>query len=116
MGQREYSRRSFLKVPVGVAALSSPAILSAQAASGEWRVAFVGVGNRGSYLLQNMLKVPGVRVVAVCDIVQDRAGKAAKTVADAGGSARTWTDFRKMLDQQKDIDAVVVATPDWTHK
>jgi predicted dehydrogenase len=37
-------------------------------------------------------------------------------VAAAGGNARKWTDFRKMLDEQKDIDAVVLATPDWTHK
>ena len=46
----------------------------------------------------------------------ERADAAAKVVADAGASARTWQDFRKMLDQQKDIEAVVLATPDGTHK
>ena len=30
-------------------------------------------------------------------------------------NAQTWTDYRKMLDEQKDIEAVVVATPDHTH-
>jgi len=108
-----HTRRSFLKVP---AAAAVPAILPAQAPSDSLRVAFVGVGNRGSFLLQQMLKVPGVKVVAVCDILPDRADKAAATVAEAGGSARTWADFRKMLDQQKDIEAVVLATPDATHK
>jgi predicted dehydrogenase len=104
-----FSRRTFL----GAAA---PAVVSALAQNNEVRVAMVGVGNRGSLLLRNVLKVPGVRVVAVCDILPERADAAAKTVADAGGSARKWQDVRKMLDEQKDIDAVVLATPDWTHK
>lgn len=108
-----YTRRSFLKVP---AAAALPAMLPAEAAGEPLRVAFVGVGNRGSHLLRNMLKVPGVQVVAVCDILKERAQKAAETVAAAGGSATTWTDFRKMLDENRDIDAVVQATPDVTHK
>ena len=106
-------RRGFLK---SAAIAGAPAILPAQTPSDTLRVAFVGVGNRGSALLKQMLRVAGVRVVAVCDILPDRAAAAAKAVADAGGSARQWADFRKMLDEQKDIDAVVLATPDFTHK
>jgi predicted dehydrogenase len=63
-----------------------------------------------------MVRVPGVQVVAVCDIIAERTAAAAQVVAGAGGKARSWSDFRKMLDEQKDIDAVVLATPDWTHK
>lgn len=107
------SRRNFLQASGVVAA---PAVVSAFAPSDEVRVAMIGVGNRGSSLLQSMVKVPGVRVVAICDLIQERAEAAAAVVAKAGGSARTWQDFRKMLDQQKDIDAVVLATPDGTHK
>ncbi len=77
----------------------------------------VGVGNRGGHaLLPAILEVPGAKVVAVCDIIPERADQAAAAVAAKGGSAQTYTDFRKMLDQRKDIDAVMVATPDWTHK
>ncbi|MBI1895430.1 MAG: Gfo/Idh/MocA family oxidoreductase [Acidobacteria bacterium] len=113
----KYTRRRFLEVPAAAAGvLSVPAVLPAFAPSDTVRVAFIGVGNRGSHLLRNMLQVPGVSVVAVCDIVQERADAAAKAVADAGGNARVWTDFRKMLDEQKDIDAVVLATPDFTHR
>ena len=108
----QFSRRSFL----ASGAVAAPAVVSAFAPGDEVRVAVVGVGNRGSHLLRHVIKVPGVRVVAVCDILPERADAAAKVVADAGGSARTWQDFRKMLDQQKDIDAVVLATPDGTHK
>jgi predicted dehydrogenase len=115
MRESEFTRRLFLKVPAAAVA-GGPAVLSAQARSDGLRVAFVGVGNRGSHLLQNMLKVPGIRVVAVCDILPERAQQAAQAVSAAGGSAKTFTDFRRMLDQEKDIDAVVLATPDWTHK
>jgi len=110
----DFTRRSFLQVPAAVAA--APAILKSQSPGDTIRVAFVGTGNRGSYLLDQMVKVPGVVVIAVCDIEEDRARKAAQTVASAGGTARIWTDFRKMLDQQKDIDAVVQAVPDFRHK
>jgi len=110
------SRRAFLKVPAAAATIAAPAILQSQSPASELRVAFVGVGNRGSYLLRHMLQVPGVKVVAVCDILEDRAKAAADQVSKAGGSAQTYTDYRKMLDSRKDIDAVVAATPDWTHK
>ncbi len=76
----------------------------------------VGVGNRGSYLLQNLLKVQDAQVVAVCDLDPERAAKAAAAVAAAGGKADTYSDFRKMLDERKDIDVVVQAVPDWKHK
>jgi len=112
MNANEVNRRGFLTA-VGAAA---PAILRGQGPGDALRVAFVGTGNRGSYLLRHGLRVPGVKVVAVCDIIEERARKAAEMVAGAGGSARVWTDFRRMLDQQKEIDAVVMATPDWTHK
>jgi len=106
-----FSRRSFLTAPA-----AAPAILRAQRAGDVVQVAVVGTGNRGSFLLRHMLKVPGVKVVAVCDIVPERVEKAAAAVGEAGGSARVWSDFRKMLDEQKEIDAVVLATPDYTHK
>jgi myo-inositol 2-dehydrogenase / D-chiro-inositol 1-dehydrogenase len=113
----ECTRRSFLKVPAAAAAaVGAPALLMAQAPSDTLRVAFVGTGNRGSYLLKNMVKVPGVKVVAVCDIRPERVENAAKIVAESGGAAQTYADFRKMLDERKDVDAVVLATPDWTHK
>jgi len=107
------TRRSFLSMSAAVAA---PAILGAQSPNDTMRVACIGVGNRGSYLLKNMLKVAGTKVVAVCDLLPERANAAAQAVEKAGGSAVVYSDFRKMLEERKDIDAVVVATPDWTHR
>ncbi len=102
-----YTRRVFL---------AAPAILSAQQPSDTVRVAFIGVGNRGSFLLRNMLKVPGVRVVAICDINADNANRAKAAATEAGHDPAIYSDFRKMLDDRRDIDAVAVATPVDTHK
>lgn len=107
-------RRDFFAVPA--ASVAAPAVLRGQSNSREIRVAMVGVGNRGSYLMRHALQVPGVKVVAVCDLLPERAEAAAALVAKAGGAARTYTDFRKMLDERKDIDAVIAATPDYTHR
>jgi predicted dehydrogenase len=109
----DFTRRTFLAAP---ALAGAPALLKSQNTASTIRVAFVGVGNRGSYLLRHMLRVPGVQVVAVCDIVEQRQNEAAQMVSQTGAAPRKWSDFRKMLDEQKDIDAVVLATPDSTHK
>lgn len=113
MTDRTMTRRRMISIS---GSLAAPLVLRGQQPSDTIRVAFVGTGNRGTYLLRTLLKIPGAQVVAVCDIVEERAAKAARLVAEAGGSARVWTDFRKMLDEQKEIDAVVQATPDHTHK
>lgn len=106
------SRRALFTLP----AVAAPAILAAQSPSDVVHVAFIGVGNRGSWLLTNMLKVPGVKVVALADIEPETL-QAAGRAAEAGGHAPAlYADFRKMLDEHKEIDAVVIATPVNTHK
>jgi myo-inositol 2-dehydrogenase / D-chiro-inositol 1-dehydrogenase len=105
------SRRTLLKT-----AIAMPALLSAQSPNDTVRVAFIGVGNRGSYLLKNMLKVPGVKVVAICDLDPARLAEAEAAVSATGVKPATYSDFRKMLDERKDVDATVIATPVDTHK
>ena len=72
------SRRTMLKT-----ALAMPALLAAQSPNDTVRVAVIGVGNRGSYLLQNLLKVPGVQIVVLCDIDPERLAAAAKVAPGA---------------------------------
>lgn len=93
-------------------AVQTAAVLSAQSPNDTMRVAFIGVGNRGGFLLRHMIKVPGVKVVAICDLDPERLKAAAATV---GGAVETYTEYRKMLER-KDIDAVVIATPVDFHK
>jgi myo-inositol 2-dehydrogenase / D-chiro-inositol 1-dehydrogenase len=103
----QLTRRNALKT-----ALAAPALLSAQSPNDSVRVAVIGLGTRGSYLLTNIVKVPGVKVVALCDLDEARLAAASKV---AEGAA-TFTDFRKLIDSVKDVDAVIIATPVDTHK
>ncbi|HYL76859.1 MAG TPA: Gfo/Idh/MocA family oxidoreductase [Bryobacteraceae bacterium] len=106
-----YSRRDVLKT-----AAAMPALLAAQSPNETIRVAVIGVGGRGTYDLKNVLKVPGVKVVALCDLDEARLARASALVSATGDAPATYTDFRKMLDERKDIDATIIATPVDTHK
>ena len=112
-GMTDADRRSFLKA--SVASLGSSLLLQGQSPNDTVRVAFIGVGNRGSFLLKHMLTVPGITVVAICDTDPERlkAGIAAATAA--GSHPEAYTEYRKLLDR-KDVDAVVIATPVDLHK
>jgi hypothetical protein len=80
------------------------------------RVAFIGVGGRGTSLLKNLLAAEG-KVVAICDMDEDHAKRAQKMITDAGQSSpELYThgdhDYERMV-QRDDVDLVLVATP-WT--
>jgi predicted dehydrogenase len=72
---------------------------------------FIGVGGMGSGLLNIFKEFPDVRVAAVCDVYEPHAQRAKDA---AGGKPEVYGDFRKVLDR-KDVDAVVIATPDHWH-
>jgi myo-inositol 2-dehydrogenase/D-chiro-inositol 1-dehydrogenase len=74
--------------------------------------AMIGVGNRGSFLLQGVLRQPNAKVLALCDIKPDRLDKAAS--AAAKDNPATYADWKKVLER-KDVDAVFIATPPYLH-
>lgn len=112
------SRRDFIKTAaIGAAAFGLRANADEQpkpaekpiAATDKPHVAFIGVGGKGEHNL-SMIGDSGVNVVAICDIDAGRVMKASMKHPEA----RVYFDYRRMLEQ-KDIDAVVVTTPDHTH-
>jgi predicted dehydrogenase len=112
MDNTNLTRRRFLATP---AALGSAALLPAQSSNDTVRVAFIGVGNRGSFIERHMLKVPGVKMVAICDVDEENLKAAMDQATAAGHSPDPYTEYRKLLDR-KDVDAVVIATPVDFHK
>ena len=72
-------------------------------------LAFVGVAGKGG---NNIKRIGEQNIVALCDVDW---GERTKEVFEANPKAGKYKDFREMLDKQKDIDAVVVSTPDHNH-
>ncbi|MDP6636014.1 MAG: Gfo/Idh/MocA family oxidoreductase [Phycisphaerae bacterium] len=112
------TRRDFLAAGAGAAAGASVLTIvpsnvmgakkDAKAPSDKLNVAGIGVGGMGG---GNMRQCRGENVVALCDVDSKHAARTFK----AFPKAKTYKDFRIMLEKQKDIDAVVIATPDHTH-
>src|SRR5438132_5524657 len=71
-------------------------------------VALIGCGTRGRLLADLVKQTPGAAVTALCDVYEPQVAPAQPS---ASGGARAFKDFRQVLDQ-KDIDALLVATPD----
>lgn len=116
--QHWLGRRQFLTSVASIpfsAALSQNLLaasrLNKAPASEKVRLGFIGTGGMGTGLLNIFRKFPDVEVVAIADVFEPHAGKAAE---QAGGKPEIYQDFRKLIDR-KDIDAVVVATPDHWH-
>jgi predicted dehydrogenase len=74
-------------------------------------IGFIGTGTQGQTLLQRLVRIPGVRVVAVCDVYPPHLSRGLRL---AGPQAMTYRDYRKLLER-KDIDAVIIATPLYLH-
>ncbi|HUS07875.1 MAG TPA: Gfo/Idh/MocA family oxidoreductase, partial [Bryobacteraceae bacterium] len=100
-------RRNFLK-QAAAGAFAAAGTALAQPAKAEVRTAMIGVGNRGGYVLKEVLQQPGVKVVALCDLKPDRLDTAATSAAR--DKPDTFKDYRKLLER-KDIDAVFIDTP-----
>ena len=108
------SRRRFLKA--GIASACFPNIIRAEDAnpSGRLRVAVMGL-NRGRAHIQNFAKVPNVEIACVCDVDAVRLGQGADLVEKlTGKKPQAVADFRRILDD-KNIDALSIATPNFWH-
>jgi predicted dehydrogenase len=108
------SRRTFVKTLAAAGAgLSLAPRLRAAAPIERLNIASIGTGGKGWSDLSETAKSPHVNVVALCDIDEStpHLGRAAETFP----KARRYTDWRRLLDDARDIDAVLVSTPDHMH-
>lgn len=78
------------------------------APSDEIHLGVIGVGSRGKYMMRQFLRVPGVKVTALCDVYEPRFAEGREIT---GEETPVFRDYRSMLDGARDLDAVIVATP-----
>jgi predicted dehydrogenase len=108
------SRRRFMKSTAVAAAISIvPRHVLGQGQtppSEKLNIAAIGVGGMGSGDIRTHAGI-GANIVAICDVDQRHIAPSAKLFPNA----KIHGDFRKMLETQKDIDAVTIATPDHLH-
>jgi len=110
-------RREFLQA--GAAGLGLAAVGSRVAAAAEKpkRVGLIGCGWYGKCDLLRLIQVAPVEVVSLCDVDKRLLAEAVETVASrqaSGKKPRAYGDYRKML-AEKDLDVVLIATPDHWH-
>ena len=114
---KKLSRRTFTKAAAVTASFGLAALQTETSgakiigANDRVRCAFVGVANRGRQLLDAFKKCDKMDIAGLCDVDSITLGKAKERYST---TARTEKDFRKFLDD-KDIDAMVFATPDHWH-
>jgi predicted dehydrogenase len=113
MSNNTISRRAFLGSAASAAAFTiiPGGVLGGvrrQGPSEKLNIAGIGVGGMGHVNLGNLATE---NIVALCDVDPKYAAKSFNKFPEA----RIWTDYREMLEKQKDIDAVLIATPDHTH-
>jgi len=130
ISRREFIAKSGMATAgttLGVNALSAQG-LRHPGANDKIRMGFIGIGNRGSQLLPLFMGNPNVEIAALCDVYEpytsrDRTavhprylelGMVPRMGEGFGKEVKRYSDFREMLEQ-KDIDAVCIATPDHWH-
>ena len=105
------SRRLRPNAPARTARSRRPAAKAAVPPSEKIVLGFIGVGGMGTGLINTFKEFPEVEIAAVCDVYEPHLLRAQSA---AGGTPEAYGDFRRVLDR-KDIDAVVIATPDHWH-
>ncbi len=114
----ELTRRQFLKQSgQGAAALAAlpalaPSVLAAKSPNETIGVACIGLGTRGGDLINAVAPLPGVKVVAVCDVYKPHLQKGVDRSRNP--EVKSYVDYREAIADPK-VDAVVIATPDHWH-
>lgn len=111
------TRRDFIRSSMAVGAglaMAGPAS-RVLGANDDIRLGIIGVGGQGGDHMRIFSKIPGVRLVAICDADRNQVEKrAAEFEKDNGVKLQVYTDMRELLDN-KEIDAVTSATPNHWH-
>ena len=112
------NRRGFLKSSAiaGAGLMAAPIVLKgAEDAAAPLNVALIGCGAQGRVLAEQIMKDPGIRFTALCDIYPYSQRYTGRRLQAYGHKAKVYEDYGDLLESEKDLHAAIVATPDWMH-
>ncbi len=120
------SRRDFLRtsasaglgMAVAGSALSARGFALSQepdSSPDDLNLAVIGAGEQGRILIDSCLHIPGIRFQAVCDIWEYSQRYSSRYLKKYGHEVNVYEDYRELLAKENDLDAAIVATPDWMH-
>ena len=114
-------RRDFLHLTIATTAVAGTRPIFASSrqagpvgANNRIRAAIIGCGNRGRAVAREWIEHPDTTFVAACDVDNARTDATVAEFAQAGHKAEGYEDYRRILER-KDVDAVLIATPDHWH-
>ena len=79
------------------------------------RVALIGYGAEGAVLLDSLIKIDGIQIVAVCDIWDYHRNEGQRLLKAYGVQVNAYENYEDLLEKEKDLQAAIVATPDFWH-
>jgi predicted dehydrogenase len=114
------TRREFVRATAAAGAglvLSSaaPAMAQNKSPNSQINIALIGFGAQGRVLLESLLKIQGIRLVAVCDIWDYARTYAERYLKKLDVKVQAYENYEQLLAAEKDLQAVIVATPDFWH-
>jgi predicted dehydrogenase len=111
MEHSQFSRRTF------VGAAASASLAPSQSPNNRIQIGIIGVGGRGQYHIRDLQKLAdlNIAVTAICDVYRPNRERAAENAEKSWGKApRQTADYREMLGW-RDVDAVIISSPDASH-
>ncbi|HEX3447003.1 MAG TPA: Gfo/Idh/MocA family oxidoreductase [Isosphaeraceae bacterium] len=118
MATDRITRRDFVEsmgMSAGAISLLGTTGVAAASPNDKIRLGLIGAGSRGNQLLDSFFKQSDIEIIAVADVDDRHAGETAERVKkEKGNLPQSARDYRFLLDR-KDLDAVIIATPDHWH-
>lgn len=115
------TRREFVRTTAAagaglvLAANSTLAQAASASANGKLNIALIGFGAQGRVLLESLLKIQGIQLVAICDIWEYARTYGERYLKKMGVEVRAYENHEELLEKEKDLQAAIVATPDFWH-
>lgn len=115
------NRRDFMQMAslVGTGMLFTPKLFAqeveAVSPNEMLNIAIIGAGRQGRVLIQACLNIPNVRFRALCDIWEYNKNYGSNILGKFDQPVNVYVDYREMLEKEKDLDAVLIASPDFVH-